>query len=229
VANFFGKPRCHKVAASTTPTYRHGRQENNPSKFSQFWGLRALLPWLKALEAKSAGHRAGKGQFESDTKPLPADLIETYTKVSFAKLTTARRRSRRPICSMTVCCRCSRSTMSSSCACLTDRGSEFYGNAERHEYELYRCISRSRTSITRRFHGTALNEFYRVAFRKRYIVQSTSCRPSQLPRCCCRPRNVRTHAVGNPALALATARLRGRLEMPEHRAAERPADEKSTA
>jgi hypothetical protein len=56
-----------------------------------------------------------------------------------------------------------------------------------------------------------------------------ACRPSQLPRCCCRPRNVRTHAVGNPAPALATARLRGRLEMPEHRAAERPADERDTA
>jgi hypothetical protein len=71
--------------------------------------------------------------------------------------------------------------MSSSCACLTDRGSEFCGNAERHEYELYRCISRSRTSITRRFHGTPLNEFYRVAFRKRYIVQSTSLQAVTAP------------------------------------------------
>jgi hypothetical protein len=104
---------------------------------------------------------------------------------------------------------------------LTDRGSEFCGNAERHEYELYRCISRSRTSITRRFHRTALNEFYRVAFRKRYIVQSTSCRPSQLPRCCCRPRNVRTHAGGQSG------------SRPRHGKAawstKRPADERSTA
>jgi transposase InsO family protein len=60
---------------------------------------------------------------------------------------------------------------------LTDRGSEYCGNPERHEYELYLAvedIDHSRTKakspqtngICERFHKTVLNEFYRVAFRK---------------------------------------------------------------
>ena len=61
---------------------------------------------------------------------------------------------------------------------LTDRGSEYCGNPERHEYELYLAIEdidHSRTKakspqtngICERFHKTVLNEFYRVAFRKK--------------------------------------------------------------
>ena len=61
---------------------------------------------------------------------------------------------------------------------LIDRGSEYCGNPERHEYELYLAVedidhSRTRTrspqtnGVCERFHTTALNEFYRVAFRKK--------------------------------------------------------------
>jgi transposase InsO family protein len=61
---------------------------------------------------------------------------------------------------------------------LTDRGSEFCGNPERHEYELYLAVedidhSRTKTKSTQtngiceRFAKTVLNEFYRVAFRKK--------------------------------------------------------------
>jgi len=61
---------------------------------------------------------------------------------------------------------------------LTDRGSEYCGNPERHEYELYLAIedvdhTRTKTKspqtngICERFHKTVLNEFYRVAFRKK--------------------------------------------------------------
>ena len=61
---------------------------------------------------------------------------------------------------------------------LTDRGSEYCGNPERHEYALYLAVkdidhSRTKTkspqtnSICERFHKTVLNEFYRVAFRKK--------------------------------------------------------------
>src|SRR5215831_17243426 len=61
---------------------------------------------------------------------------------------------------------------------LTDRGTEFCGAHDRHEYELYLAIedidhSRTKTKspqtngICERFHKTALNEFYRVAFRKK--------------------------------------------------------------
>jgi transposase InsO family protein len=61
---------------------------------------------------------------------------------------------------------------------LTDRGTEYCGNPERHEYELYLAvedIDHSRTKvknpqtngIVERFHRTILDEFYRIAFRKK--------------------------------------------------------------
>jgi transposase InsO family protein len=61
---------------------------------------------------------------------------------------------------------------------LTDRGSEYCGNREHHEYQLYLAvedIDHSRTKarspqsngICERFHRTILDEFYRVAFRKK--------------------------------------------------------------
>jgi transposase InsO family protein len=61
---------------------------------------------------------------------------------------------------------------------LTDRGTEYCGNPEHHEYELYLAIedidhSRTKTKspqtngIVERFHKTVLDEFYRIAFRKK--------------------------------------------------------------
>jgi transposase InsO family protein len=61
---------------------------------------------------------------------------------------------------------------------LTDRGTEYCGNPEHHEYELYLAVenidhTRTKTKspqtngIVERFHKTLLNEFYRVAFRKK--------------------------------------------------------------
>jgi len=64
------------------------------------------------------------------------------------------------------------------CRMLTDRGTEFCGNPEQHPYELYLAVEdveHTRTKvkhpqtngICERFHKTVLNEFYRVAFRRR--------------------------------------------------------------
>ena len=61
---------------------------------------------------------------------------------------------------------------------LTDRGTEFCGNRELHEYQLYLALenidhtrTRARSPqtnvICERFHRTILNEFYQVAFRKK--------------------------------------------------------------
>jgi hypothetical protein len=61
---------------------------------------------------------------------------------------------------------------------LTDRGTEFCGKPERHEYELYLAIenidhtrtkarSPQTNGICERFHKTLLDEFYRIAFRKK--------------------------------------------------------------
>jgi transposase InsO family protein len=87
---------------------------------------------------------------------------------------------------------------------LTDRGTEYCGKPERHEYELYLAIenidhTRTRASrpqtngICERFHKTLLDEFYRVAFRKtlyrtiaelqadldRWIAEYNEMRPHQ--------------------------------------------------
>jgi transposase InsO family protein len=61
---------------------------------------------------------------------------------------------------------------------LTDRGTEYCGSPERHEYEWYlavETIDQTRTKvkspqtngICERFHKTVLNEFYRIGFRQR--------------------------------------------------------------
>lgn len=64
------------------------------------------------------------------------------------------------------------------CRVLTDRGTEYCGNPEHHDYELYLAVedidhTRTKTrspqtnGICERFHRTVLDEFYRVAFRKK--------------------------------------------------------------
>jgi hypothetical protein len=64
------------------------------------------------------------------------------------------------------------------CRVLTDRGTEYCGNPEHHDYELYLAVedidhTRTKTKspqtngICERFHRTVLDESYRVAFRKK--------------------------------------------------------------
>lgn len=105
-------------------------------------------------------------------------VIDTYSKVSFAKLYTRKT----PLTAADILndrvipffddhgIRIGRM--------LTDRGTEYCGAHDRHEYELYLAvedIDHTRTKVKRpqtngiceRFHKTLLDEFYRVAFRKR--------------------------------------------------------------
>jgi transposase InsO family protein len=61
---------------------------------------------------------------------------------------------------------------------LTDRGTEYCGQIEHHEYQLYLAVENIDHTKTRaqrpqsngiceRFHKTILNEFYRIAFRRK--------------------------------------------------------------
>jgi transposase InsO family protein len=61
---------------------------------------------------------------------------------------------------------------------LTDRGTEYCGNVERHDYQLYLAVneidhtktkvkSPQTNGICERFHKTVLQEFYQVTFRKK--------------------------------------------------------------
>jgi transposase InsO family protein len=157
--------------------------------------LETMKKRLKALEAKT--EKEAHGEFESehpgycgaqDTfyvgnlkgvgRVYQQTFIDTYAKVACAKLydrktpiTAADLLNDRVIPLF-------ESHDVKLMRMLTDRGSEYCGNPERHEYELYLAIedvdhSRTKTKspqtngICERFHKTVLNEFYRVAFRKK--------------------------------------------------------------
>src|SRR5688572_17106395 len=92
---------------------------------------------------------------------------------------------------------------------LTDRGTEYCGNPERHEYELYLAIedvdhSRTKTKspqtngIVERFHRTVLNEFYRIAFRRK-IARSRNCRRIWMRGSLATIRNARIRDAGASA------------------------------
>ncbi len=68
---------------------------------------------------------------------------------------------------------------------LTDRGTEFCGKVEHHDYELYLVIneiehtktkarSPQTNGICERFHKTILQEFYQVTFRKKLYADLDS-------------------------------------------------------
>ena len=92
---------------------------------------------------------------------------------------------------------------------LTDRGSEYCGNREHHEYELYldledidhtktKAKSPQTNGICERFHKTILSEFYQFAFRKK-IYESIEMLQNDLYECCGNTMNhVRT--AGNIAI-----------------------------
>ena len=93
------------------------------------------------------------------------------------------------------------------CRVLSDRGSEYCGNPERHEYELYLAIedidhSRTKTKspqtngICERFHKTMLDEFYRVAFRKKLYRMRGSHRKACWRGSCLQPRRPSTSVLG---------------------------------
>ena len=118
------------------------------------------------------GNMKGVGRIYQQT------FIDTYAKVAFAKLydrktpiTAADLRNDRVVPFYDA-------QEVKLSRVLTDRGTEYCGNPEHHEYELYLAVedvdhSRTKTKnpqtngIVERFHKTVLDEFYRVAFRKK--------------------------------------------------------------
>ena len=118
------------------------------------------------------GNLKGVGRIYQQT------FIDTYAKIGFAKLYDRKT----PITAADLLndrvLPCYEEHGISLLRLLTDRGTEYCGNPERHEYELYLAVedidhTRTRTKspqtngICERFHKTLLDEFYRVAFRKK--------------------------------------------------------------
>ncbi|WP_417345559.1 IS481 family transposase [Ferrimonas sp.] len=86
---------------------------------------------------------------------------------------------------------------------LTDRGTEYCGKAEQHDYQLYLAIndiehtktkarSPQTNGICERFHKTILQEFYQITFRKR-IYDSLEALQSELDKWLEHYNTERTH------------------------------------
>lgn len=131
------------------------------------------MPWLLRCSGYLLrGHAKGVGRIYQQT------FIDTYSKVGFAKLYDRKT----PLVAADLLndrvIPFHQEHGIPLCRILTDRGTEYCGNPERHEYELYLAIedidhTRTKTKhpqtngICERFNKTVLNEFYRVAFRKK--------------------------------------------------------------
>lgn len=86
---------------------------------------------------------------------------------------------------------------------LTDRGTEYCGNREQHDYQLFLGISNiehtktkarhpQTNGICERFHKTILNEFYQVAFRRK-VYSSFDELQTDLDLCLLEYNTERTH------------------------------------
>ena len=105
-------------------------------------------------------------------------FVDTYSKVAFAKLYT----TKTPITSADILndkvLPFFEQHQLPMLRILTDRGTEYCGKVEHHDYQLYLAIndiehtktkvqSPQTNGICERFHKTILQEFYQVTFRKK--------------------------------------------------------------
>lgn len=128
--------------------------------------------YLGSQDTFYVGNMKGVGRIYQQT------FVDTYSKVAFAKLYT----TKTPITAA--------DTLNDKVLpfftahqlpmlrILTDRGTEYCGRVEQHDYQLYlalndiehtktKAMSPQTNGICERFHKTILNEFYQIAFRKK--------------------------------------------------------------
>ncbi len=131
-----------------------------------------MLAYPGSQDTFYVGNMKGVGWIYQQT------FVDTYAKVAFAKLYT----TKTPIAAADVLndgvLPFYQEHQVPLLRVLTDRGSEYCGRVEQHDYQLYLAVNdvdHTRTKaqspqtngICERFHKTILNEFYRVAFRKK--------------------------------------------------------------
>ena len=128
--------------------------------------------YLGSQDTFYVGNLKGVGRIYQQT------FIDTYSKVAFAKLYT----TKTPITAADMLndkvlpyCKQQELPM---LRILTDRGTEYCGRIDHHDYQLYlaindidhtktKAMSPQTNGICERFHKTILNEFYQVTFRKK--------------------------------------------------------------
>lgn len=127
--------------------------------------------YLGSQDTFYVGNMKGVGRIYQQT------FIDTYSKVAFAKLYT----SKTPITAADILNDKVLPFFEQQALpilrMLTDRGTEYCGKVEQHDYQLYlaindidhtktKAMSPQTNGICERFHKTILNEFYQVTFRK---------------------------------------------------------------
>ncbi|MEN2855853.1 IS481 family transposase ISVvu4 [Mannheimia haemolytica] len=128
--------------------------------------------YLGSQDTFYVGNLKGVGRIYQQT------FIDTYSKVAFAKLYTMKTAISAADMLNDKVLPYFESQGLPMLRILTDRGSEYCGKVENHDYELYLAINdieHSKTKvkhpqtngICERFHKTILQEFYQVAFRKK--------------------------------------------------------------
>ena len=128
--------------------------------------------YLGSQDTFYVGNMKGVGRIYQQT------FVDTYAKVAFAKLYT----TKTPIAAADVLNErvlpFYQEHQVPLLRVLTDRGTEYCGKVEQHDYQLYLAVndidytrtkaqSPQTNGICERFHKTILNEFYQVAFRKK--------------------------------------------------------------
>src|ERR1700688_2703428 len=132
--------------------------------------------YLGSQDTFYVGNMKGVGRIYQQT------FVDTYAKVAFAKLYT----TKTPLAAADMLndrvLPFYQEHDVELLRVLTDRGSEYCGRIERHEYQLYLAVNdvdHTRTKeqspqtngICERFNKTILNEFYQVAFRKKIYTK----------------------------------------------------------
>lgn len=131
--------------------------------------------YLGSQDTFYVGNLKGVGRIYQQT------FVDTYSKVAFAKLYT----SKTPITSADILNDRVLPFFGQNhlpmLRILTDRGTEYCGRMDQHDYQLYLAIndidhtktkaqSPQTNGICERFHKTILQEFYQVTFRKKLYV-----------------------------------------------------------
>ncbi|MDW0594607.1 IS481 family transposase, partial [Mannheimia haemolytica] len=131
--------------------------------------------YLGSQDTFYVGNIKGVGRIYQQT------FIDTYSKVAFAKLYTMKTAITAADMLNDKVLPFFESQRLPMLRVLTDRGSEYCGKVENHDYELYLAINdieHTKTKVKQpqtngiceRFHKTILQEFYQVAFRKRIYM-----------------------------------------------------------
>lgn len=131
--------------------------------------------YLGSQDTFYVGNLKGVGRIYQQT------FIDTYSKVAFAKLYTMKTAISAADMLNDKVLPFFESQGLPMLRILTDRGSEYCGKVENHDYELYLAINdieHTKTKvkhpqtngICERFHKTILQEFYQVVFRKTIYI-----------------------------------------------------------